>query len=206
MRDSLFGYVGKCFLCALVLGMLSFQANAATVSYILDQTNLDPLLPDGSDYVKVTISDNTAGQVDFTVATFPGAFTPGTNFGIQAFGFNVMDASLLAIDDFLLPDLWSVNIAPPPNVMNGMGSFDVRISDGGQGRGDPIVFSVLGLSLADIDSNFAAHVADFVTSDPNVTSGFFGGGKLAVVPVPAAVWLFGAGLLGLIGVARRKQS
>lgn len=26
----------------------------------------------------------------------------------------------------------------------------------------------------------------------------------AVVPVPAAIWLFGAGLLGLIGVARRK--
>lgn len=26
------------------------------------------------------------------------------------------------------------------------------------------------------------------------------------VPVPAAVWLFGSGLLGLIGVARRKQS
>jgi hypothetical protein len=24
------------------------------------------------------------------------------------------------------------------------------------------------------------------------------------VPVPAAVWLFGSGLLGLIGVARRK--
>lgn len=28
----------------------------------------------------------------------------------------------------------------------------------------------------------------------------------AVVPVPAAVWLFGSGLLGLVGVARRKQS
>ncbi len=26
----------------------------------------------------------------------------------------------------------------------------------------------------------------------------------AVVPVPAAVWLFGSGLLGLIGVARKK--
>ena len=25
-----------------------------------------------------------------------------------------------------------------------------------------------------------------------------------VVPVPAAVWLFGSGLLGLIGIARRK--
>jgi hypothetical protein len=27
---------------------------------------------------------------------------------------------------------------------------------------------------------------------------------LAPVPVPAAIWLFGSGLLGLIGVARRK--
>jgi hypothetical protein len=26
-----------------------------------------------------------------------------------------------------------------------------------------------------------------------------------VVPVPAAVWLFGSGLLGLVGVARRKN-
>lgn len=28
----------------------------------------------------------------------------------------------------------------------------------------------------------------------------------AVVPVPAAVWLFGSGLLGLAGIARRKQT
>ncbi len=28
----------------------------------------------------------------------------------------------------------------------------------------------------------------------------------AVVPVPAAVWLFGSGLLGLVGIARRKAS
>jgi len=26
------------------------------------------------------------------------------------------------------------------------------------------------------------------------------------VPVPAAVWLFGSGLLGLVGVARRKKA
>jgi len=28
--------------------------------------------------------------------------------------------------------------------------------------------------------------------------------NISSVPVPAAVWLFGSGLLGLIGVARRK--
>jgi len=30
--------------------------------------------------------------------------------------------------------------------------------------------------------------------------------RTSVVPVPAAVWLFGSGLLGLIGVARRKKT
>jgi len=30
-------------------------------------------------------------------------------------------------------------------------------------------------------------------------------GNAAIVPVPAAVWLFGSGLLGLIGIAKRKS-
>ena len=41
------------------------------------------------------------------------------------------------------------------------------------------------------------------------TSQFAGGeirGFLAPVPIPAAAWLFGSGLLGLIGVARRKKT
>ena len=32
------------------------------------------------------------------------------------------------------------------------------------------------------------------------------GAYVQVVPIPAAVWLFGSGLLGLIGIARRKKS
>jgi hypothetical protein len=31
-------------------------------------------------------------------------------------------------------------------------------------------------------------------------------GQVNVVPVPAAVWLFGSGVLGLIGIARRKKA
>ncbi|MGI9320139.1 MAG: VPLPA-CTERM sorting domain-containing protein [Thiogranum sp.] len=33
---------------------------------------------------------------------------------------------------------------------------------------------------------------------------FIGGGT--PVPLPAAVWLFGSGLLGLFGIARRRRS
>jgi hypothetical protein len=31
-------------------------------------------------------------------------------------------------------------------------------------------------------------------------------GTITSVPLPAAVWLFGSGLLGLVGIARRKNS
>lgn len=31
-------------------------------------------------------------------------------------------------------------------------------------------------------------------------------GTIAAVPVPAAIWLFGSGLLGLVGVARKKKA
>ena len=30
-------------------------------------------------------------------------------------------------------------------------------------------------------------------------------GDVSAVPVPAAVWLFGSGLMGLLGLARRKR-
>jgi hypothetical protein len=39
----------------------------------------------------------------------------------------------------------------------------------------------------------------------SVTGEIFGV-DLAPVPVPAAVWLFGSGLIGLVGIARRKKS
>jgi hypothetical protein len=41
---------------------------------------------------------------------------------------------------------------------------------------------------------------------PNVYAWAVHAGNVGEVPVPAAVWLFGSGLLGLIGVARRKKA
>jgi len=56
-------------------------------------------------------------------------------------------------------------------------------------------------------SEFTSSIALGVTSD-EVTGefSFFSNAPLAPVPVPAAVWLFGSGLLGLIGMARRKKA
>jgi hypothetical protein len=44
-----------------------------------------------------------------------------------------------------------------------------------------------------------AYYEDWITS--YVPTAMYGGSHM---PIPSAVWLFGSGLLGLIGVARRK--
>lgn len=44
-----------------------------------------------------------------------------------------------------------------------------------------------------------------ITDGPYIGLSHAINGTLTAVPVPAAVWLFGSGLIGLIGVARRKN-
>jgi|GEM_PF-1917926 len=51
--------------------------------------------------------------------------------------------------------------------------------------------------------SFANHNGNFDITSVHLTS--FVPTPQEVVPVPAAVWLFGSGLLGLVGIARRKK-
>ena len=51
---------------------------------------------------------------------------------------------------------------------------------------------------SDANASIAANCT-FTLGDPCATT-------VSAVPVPAAVWLFGSGLLGLVGVARRKKA
>ena len=60
----------------------------------------------------------------------------------------------------------------------------------------------------------ASNAADGIMGLPMPQNGPFAGfnanfnanlAPVSTVPVPAAVWLFGSGLLGLVGIARRKK-
>ena len=72
-------------------------------------------------------------------------------------------------------------------------------------------------SLASLDGLFAigGYLSTIDSTNPEVLFSATGGPdylksvltiETRIVPVPAAVWLFGSGLIGLIGVARKKKA
>jgi len=66
---------------------------------------------------------------------------------------------------------------------------------------DGSIWSDLTFNLTPIpDENTLDQAADGI-GNPIVGTGY----AVSSVPVPAAIWLFGSGLIGLIGIARRKK-
>jgi hypothetical protein len=59
--------------------------------------------------------------------------------------------------------------------------------------GDTLLSGTINMLLADGEINFVTGYIDTF-------------GEASAVPVAAAVWLFGSGLLGLVGIARRKKA
>lgn len=213
---------------AMVGITLALDVEAAAVGYVLNQTNGNPSLADGVNYANVVIDNNTPNSLTFTVTLLPSLTSiAGSNFGIQEFGFNVVGTNPLldaaaTNSQWTLPTSWKANVAPPPNQMDGFGRFEVSVGATGSARLSPLVFTLKNTSLtlasfAELSSNtaaqghvyFAAHIAGF-TAPGGLTSAYFGGSlgfdpNTATVPLPAAAWMLGAGLVTLAGAARRRR-
>lgn len=201
-------------LTVLPLIFAATQTSAASISYYLDQSND---LPDGINYAQVTISDGTGGNIDFSVDVLENAFSisPGANFGMQTFSFNydlslsVNSGNIQDVD----PSSWT--ISQSANAGGGFGKFMFELSGNGSSRTSLLSFSISGVNGDTVNDYaigstlnpssgefFAAHIAGFDTTN-NVDSAQFAGSTM-VVPVPAALWLFGSGLIGMVAVSRRK--
>jgi hypothetical protein len=164
--------------------LIGGAAHAASMSYFLNQSN-DPegWLPDGTNYLQVTIADGVGGDIDVTVDLLaPLTSIAGANFGIQAFLFNSTNV-LSAANIVGVPAGWGVstdyNPAAPHLTGDGFGRFEIELADGGMFRQAPTLsftISIAGDSIADyavLATNggqgptfFGAHVAGFVDQDP----------------------------------------
>lgn len=207
-------FLSLAFVVALLFAAL--PARAASVSFFLDQSNS---LPDDINYLSVMLEDNGFGGVKFLVQTLkPLNDVRERKFGIQKFSFSFLDDSWGEISD--LPDGWRVR---HNRRMDGFGKFDIRLQGKGKNRTDELSFTVDGVTLGDFGSLMSAHVAGFEWCDLDewqrrnwcdgrncTTSAFFAGTMPSVpppsqVPLPAAAWMFGSGLIGLAAVMRRKK-
>ena len=74
---------------------------------------------------------------------------------------------------------------------------------GGSAPGDLVAQALMGITWGSVNSSAVTSLQFVVTGVQNLDSII---DNISAVPVPAAVWLFGSGLLGLVGVARRKKA
>jgi len=84
------------------------------------------------------------------------------------------------------------------------------------GSGNSLLVFIDNLQVGSISNSYGGEFWGFISDSPFTSVKLMGGGGTnqqnyrlddmvySPVPVPAAVWLFGSGLIGLIGVARRK--
>ena len=162
----------------VLIGLIIFStANAfALITVPLKCSNA---LPDGNDYATVKIELQTGScsgynGVKITTTTNQSVLVPGSNFGIQKFGFNYIgDPKSLQItvyeeDGITVDSAWTLKYAQ--NISE-FGVFMDALQTTGKHRHDPLIIKICkvntNLSEADfnvansIGYNFVAHIADF---------------------------------------------
>ena len=183
--------VYKLFSSAIVLAALSFPVSASvTYQWVCDfaDCNGDPTFTS-----TMVISDSAFASGDFTGVTgnvlswdTSSGVGDGFTLGLADIASNLGDDVNLRIvlsgDSSLINDLLDVSLGTNITFESNEGRVDFF-------EGMNTNYSVGALRDGPIGNPF---------STINIQ------GQFQVVPVPAAVWLFGSGLIGLVGLARRK--
>lgn len=169
------------------------DGNAASYTYGLsDPSTLDVLLGDGAvDAATVNLTMLFVGSNPHTGSLSLFGGTGGTS--------SVFDFSLTPYD------------AGPPEVFTGYTGYNSVLvteptEEGGEPSTETLGIFALTINLADA---FPGFTGTFNGASLQIYGGGYDSGLALVgttaVPVPAAVWLFGSGLIGLVGIARRKK-
>lgn len=194
---------------ALPMVMMVSQAHAASIGpYNVDAyaTSLTAVTPVAASLDVVAIGGTLAEVVtDTSVTSFVSL--PGTSSYTSVsltLGFDSNTLLNEAGADLVLfelgsPDAFDLTIGGITKTLNptyiGMiGGISVNAAVVELGGSDNFNIA-LGAGVSSITVGLGAGGASFALA-----------GGLAPVPVPAAVWMFGSGLIGLVGVARRRRA
>jgi hypothetical protein len=166
------------------------------------------------DLLASTVELNDIFTVDITGEDFPTIHVGGSE-GTQGGGVNLFyDSSIVSLLSVSIDtDVWSYAAGTSTGTIdNGLGEVsDILVTDfPGVDTGS---FVVATLEFQAVGSGTTALTLTESTINPwgaagSLVNPSFVNGSIIVqaVPVPSAVWLFGSGLLGLVGMARRKKA
>ena len=195
---------------AASLGATSVANAAAVTSWQLSDFDGDGLTSDFNFFSPPPGNGPNAftgdlGPIAMGVENAPGSFSTGFNFGgtgqfVPFVGNSAGTGSVTA------------DIDAAGNVT--FGSLDFAGTFGGQNFFlAPDVLSTANTTATDLGGGNYGVIVTYISTINNPASPFNGfqanwrlEGVMSTVPVPAAVWLFGSGLLGLVGVARRRAA
>ena len=198
----------------LLAATFAVPTQAAVVETTLNFTNNNNWDNPGV-FATVKIEDGDeigvdAGDIKFTISLLNQPLDE--NFKIEQFGFagTGLDLSTAVFDFTGMTPTWAYDGSANMSVF-GTYQDSVKWSGMGSGGDEPLIFTI------DITGDT---ISSYITTpstggQPRVPSLFAikvssqGPGAFigeSVIPVPAAVWLFGSGLLGLVGIARRKKT
>ena len=218
MKSSILGTV-----CACALSVFVTPAMAVTINYSNtsgSSINLDPTDDCGVSGSIGCFSFSAGNSIQITSGSalgFSGGIT-GT-YGVGAITSsgsletaNIIGTGMLNIFDgskTLTADLNWIDIATfgTAGSLNTTGAANLSNIVYSGVNVDLVALASLGggTSTASFQFTSPTTLTDLFTTSTTVTSTSFSG-SITAVPVPAAIWLFGSGLLGLVGVARRKNS
>ena len=170
-------------LSLIAAGFIAPTVNAATISQ-LQVTSGDFAMnsaPDGTNAWSGNLDMGTAGVQIADAFNFNGIFGL-VDLGTDGLGLSGNDDSGVHLDLGNFAIDWNNNHI-------GQGAPASRVTTTG-GAG---VFTAAWSSLI-VRGSFDGNIGNWTME-----------GTYSTVPVPAAVWLFGSGLLGLVGIARRRK-
>jgi len=167
----------------LLAALAPLSANSAPVTWVVD----------------VSLNDSAGTGTITGTFDFDNLSSTFSNVNLSAVG-DMFAASSATLDSHIADFSSSTFIEAVPDVADLTGLQDVFIEWGG-------TLSAVGGSRDVLEIiAYTCDNADCSNATKTYTGTPLDGSTVSAIPIPAAAWLFGSGLLGLIGVARRRKA